>query len=128
MGESGGGGMLVPSVREKDTGVSWGSWKEPFLAGMVATLAFFCSARSGKKNPDARFIREDYRNGRFRRRKKRMQVQSRQPLLLWELVALEFGIALWLVRRTLVGVCCGAVREPARYIRSGFLRSSVARY
>jgi len=62
--------MLVPSVREKDTGVSWGSWKVPFLAGMVAILAFFCSARSGKKNPDARFIRGDYRDGRIRQRQK----------------------------------------------------------
>jgi hypothetical protein len=43
MGESGGGGMSVPSVREKVTGVSAGSSKRPLglpLAGIV------CSGRS----------------------------------------------------------------------------------
>lgn len=41
MGESGGGGISVPSVREKFTGVSCGSSKRPFdlpLAGIVQVV------------------------------------------------------------------------------------------
>lgn len=62
-GESGGGGMSVPSVRENDTGVNCGSWKRlfvlpfVFVGGIFRVFAALSLSVEWKSADAARFIR-----------------------------------------------------------------------